>query len=202
MFEYHKQIHGNIEENMAAKQNIEHQGSTSAATASLVLGILSIPVVGFGLVLGILAIIFGVISLQKNQARKMAIAGIITGSIGVLLPLLFLITIFLAIPTLSRNNRDTTRKSDIMNITSDIVDYQSENQGKMPSKYDLSKTNLVIVTDIQQAAYDGYGYDGDPQPTQETAVYVIGENCDGQKADRNFSVTIRLENNTVSCVGS
>lgn len=72
----------------------------------------------------------------------------------------------------------------------------------MPGKYGLSKAKLVQVSDIKQAAYDGHGYDGKPKPTLDTVVYTIGENCSEEKASRNFSITILLENNTVCCTGS
>ncbi|AHB42018.1 hypothetical protein RAAC3_TM7C00001G0152 [Candidatus Saccharibacteria bacterium RAAC3_TM7_1] len=179
----------------------KHSGGQGLATASLTLGIISIPLLGVGAILGILAIIFGAVSLRQNQGRKKSVAGIITGSIGILIAILLLV-VYLAVPSLQANNNDTARKADVTNLTSDVIDYQANNRGKMPSKYELSKAKLVQVSDIKQAAYDGYGYDGNPKPTLDTAVYTIGENCNGEKANRNFSITVLLENNTVYCVGS
>lgn len=61
---------------------------SSLATASLILGILSF-VPGIGLILGIIAIIIGIVSLfriRKNRLRgkKLAIAGIILGFLGII----------------------------------------------------------------------------------------------------------------------
>lgn len=186
---------------MIAKDS-KQSGNQGLATASLTLGILSIPLVGLGFILGILAIIFGAVSLRQNQVRKKSIAGIVTGSIGILIAMLLLVIYIIAVPSLQANNNDTARKADATNITSNVIDYQANNRGKMPNKYELSKAKLLQVSDIKQAAYDGYGNDGNPKPTLDTAVYTIGENCNGEKADRNFSITILLENNTVYCVGS
>lgn len=183
------------------EKDSKQSGNQGLATASLTLGILSIPLVGLGFILGILAIIFGAVSLRQNRGRKKSIVGIVTGSIGVLIAILLLV-VYLAVPSLQANNNDTARKADVTNLTSDVINYQANNRGKMPSKYELSKAKLVQVSDIKQAAYDGYGYDGNPKPTLNTAVYTIGENCNGEKANRNFSITVLLENNTVYCVGS
>ncbi|MNX65495.1 hypothetical protein D3C86_965570 [compost metagenome] len=57
--------------------------------ASLVLGIVSL--LGAGIFAGIPAIIFGAIALKRKQpSRGMSIAGVITGSISVVLSLLFI----------------------------------------------------------------------------------------------------------------
>lgn len=70
--------------------------SNGLAIASLVLGILSLT--GFLFLTGIPAIIIGIMSLRKGQTeRGMSIAGIIMGSIGVLLSLLALICIIFLI---------------------------------------------------------------------------------------------------------
>jgi predicted Zn finger-like uncharacterized protein len=60
---------------------------TGMGITSMILGILSIPTIfcyGFGIILGILAIIFGILSL-KTAGRGMGIAGIITAVIAFLL---------------------------------------------------------------------------------------------------------------------
>ena len=66
--------------------------TSKSAITSLILGIVSIPFIylfGLGIILGILAIIFGIISLKKIRKGKlagkgMAIAGIITGFIPII----------------------------------------------------------------------------------------------------------------------
>jgi hypothetical protein len=70
--------------------------SNGLAIASLVLGILSLT--GFLFLAGVPAIITGIMSLRKGQTeRGMSIAGIIMGSIGVLLSLLALMFIIFII---------------------------------------------------------------------------------------------------------
>ena len=63
------------------------------AIASLVLGILSIPLVCWGcvgLICGVLALIFGILGL-KSSKRGLAIAGIVTGIIGLIVYVVFVI---------------------------------------------------------------------------------------------------------------
>ena len=77
--------------------------SNGLGIAALVLGILSIPAAFFfvGLVFGLLAIIFGIIGLRRVKARRadnkgMAIAGLVTGIVGLILSIIVVIgTVFL-----------------------------------------------------------------------------------------------------------
>lgn len=63
--------------------------SNGFAITSLVLGIVSL--IGFGLFTGIPAIIFGGIALKRRYpGHGMSLAGVITGSIGTLLSILFI----------------------------------------------------------------------------------------------------------------
>ena len=62
---------------------------SNLAVASLVLGILSLA--GAGPLTGIPAIVTGIMALKSPSGRGMAIAGIITGSVSILLALLILL---------------------------------------------------------------------------------------------------------------
>ncbi len=82
----------NFESNVT---NTQPQGGKGMAIASLICGILSLLLCCFsyvGLVLGIVAIVLGIISKKKTENGKgMALAGIITGSIGGAIALIFVI---------------------------------------------------------------------------------------------------------------
>lgn len=70
--------------------------SSGLAVASLVLGILSLT--GFGLLLGIPAIITGAMALKRTQNdRGLSWTGIITGTISTVISLLLMLLIFLVI---------------------------------------------------------------------------------------------------------
>ncbi|WP_436792947.1 DUF4190 domain-containing protein [Actinospongicola halichondriae] len=82
------------------------RASNGFATAALVLGILSILLFwtfGFGVIAGILAIVFGIVG--RSRAKQMAVdsragqatAGIVTGVLGVLAGLAFIALIVIAV---------------------------------------------------------------------------------------------------------
>jgi hypothetical protein len=70
---------------------IPTESNTNLSTAALVLGIVAaciglIPIVGFfAIPCGILAIIFGVKGIRRNVQRNFALAGLITGCVGLVL---------------------------------------------------------------------------------------------------------------------
>ena len=76
-----------------AEQSTTQNNSNGLAVASLVLGIISVPLFLLWFIsvpAGILAIIFGAIAL-KSPGRNMAIAGLVTGCVGISLIVLFVL---------------------------------------------------------------------------------------------------------------
>ena len=172
-------------------QQVDSQG---LSIASLVLGILAIvtSVVWYiSIVLGVLAIIFGAVSVKK-QGRKKAIAGIVTGSIGVILSLLILWMVQAALPSLQKSQRDTARKNDVSVLTTDVTSFMAENRGQLPSASDLSTSSLVQISTVADEV----------EPTTDTAVFKTGVNCDGVASARAYAITVRLESGSEYCLGS
>ena len=173
----------------------EQTGSQGLAVTSLVLGILAIvtSIVWYiGIVLGVLAIIFGAISIKSG--RKKAIAGIVTGSVGVVLSLLIVWLVSAALPSLQQNQRDTARKNDVSVASSDVITYSSNNRGQMPdSAADLSQ----YITDLTLISVESEG-----TPTTDKAIYKKGVNCDGAASTRAYAITVLLENGSEYCLGS
>ncbi|HRN96900.1 MAG TPA: DUF4190 domain-containing protein [Candidatus Saccharibacteria bacterium] len=80
------------------EQSTTQNNNNGFAIASLVLGVISVPLVLAWLIsipTGILAIIFGAISL-KSPGRSMALAGLITGCVGLFLSVMLILFVFLA----------------------------------------------------------------------------------------------------------
>jgi len=179
---------------MSEPHKTEQTESQGLAVASLVLGILAIItclVWYIGIVLGVLAIIFGAVSVKK-RGRKKAIAGIATGSIGVILSLLIVWVVSAAVPSLQKSQRDTARKNDVSALVTDVLSFQTENRGQLPSANDLTTSSLAQVTSIA----------GEGEPTTDKAVLKTGVNCDGVSSTRNYSITILLESGSPYCQGS
>ena len=196
-------------ENTSSSPTPKHRGF---AIASLILGIAAI-LFGFfiiGALFGILAIIFGAIAFADN--RNVSLAGIITGSVGIVIAIaMVFIAIYFAATIigmiasqagddLQASQRDTQRKNDIGVLTSDITYSMAENRGQLPDNefVDGMTYKLEIIT-----GSIGKTLGNDTiQPTTDTAVYTMGEDCDGVESARNFSLTILLENNETYCQGS
>lgn len=87
---------------------------------------------------------------------------------------------------------DTGRKNDVSVLSASVLEYQSNNRGRMPTAADLSTANLEQVTSVTDQ--------GDPSTTQ--AVFTAGKSCEGTTGARAYSVTIALEAGGTYCSGS
>lgn len=146
--------------------------------------LISVPVAIVGLTLGIIALA------KKYAGKGMALAGVITSSVALLLGIIIFLMVFVALPQLQQNQRDTARKSEVGVIQSDIATYAANHSGQYPAVQDLDTTGLLNITSISDTG----------EATTEIAVYRIGENCGGVKSSaRAVSVTILLESGYIFC---
>lgn len=173
--------------------------------AALVLGVFAILlflVPFFGVILGILAIVFGVVALRSGRSRGMAIAGIATGATGILLGLLGLILMLTSYRSVQEHARDAASKVDVSTLAADINEYVAKN-GKLPDDVGVMDGSFM----------EGMHGDGqwrhmqvmmDGAPMHGRILYRPHENCDGSTARSplGFSVATRLEDGTVFCTGS
>lgn len=175
--------------------------NSGLATASLVLGILALVfgVIGVGAILGVLAIIFGAVSIKGNGGKSLA--GIITGVIGITIAITTAYFVFAVIPTtrdnLQSSQRDTQRKNDVAVLSSDVIYRMSEDRGVLPDNDWVSdmtyKLTVITSTSDQETG---------AQPTTSRAIYTKGTDCDGRTGARSYSLTILLENGNTYCEGS
>lgn len=169
-----------------------HQG---LAIASLILGIVSIVtaiVWVLAFISGILAIVFGAVSL-KTIGRKKALAGIITGGVGIVLSILLIALVFAALPVVQGAQRDTQRKSDVASLMADVTEYQSNHKGALPTASELSTDGLSIIATV--GSINTF--------EKNNAFYTPGVNCDGEEVSaRNYSITTLLENGSNYCLDS
>lgn len=172
------------------------------AIASLVLGILAVTLsfLGLGIILGILAIIFGILAIRWHKGKS--IAGIITGSIGIVLSALMIVVVAIILPlsaaSLQAAQRDTGRKSDVASLVSDITFYMGNNQGALPDNEWVS--GMTYKLDIISGTISGDYQTVNPSGT--VGVYTTGVDCDGATGSRDFSITVRLESGETFCQGS
>ncbi len=119
--------------------------------------------------------------------------------------LIFLI-VFLALPQLQRNRRDTQRRSDTGRAIAALESFAQNNQGSYPNNMEISSGDWANA----YLTVDGSVF-GDPQ----TGMYVIattgepsaagemtveaGMTCEGSGNSRDFVVKVFVEEGTVYC---
>jgi len=130
---------------------------------------------------------------------------------------LIFLMVFIALPALQRNQRDTARKSEVSKVLSSITTFQSNNRGKAPdadadfakyldAKIEDSKVTLESGTTVGTASPSltgtGITVSG---VTEDNIVFVLGAKCDTEGkvvkgTSRQAAALITLENgNAVYC---
>lgn len=141
------------------------------AIASMVLGILSIVFVWFlGFILGILAIIFGGLSVRRTTKRGLAITGLVTGIVALVLSLgIFLFAIVsVTYSGIQERAEETSRQTDAATVQKKAEAFSADT-GAYPSfqemEAELSSSDImisagVIGTPEDNIIYQPCGSDG------------------------------------------
>ena len=136
---------------------------------------------------------------------------------------LIFLMVFIALPALQRNQRDSQRKNDIGRLQTAIVSYQSNNRNNLPAA-DSGSWNAFADTYLRP---DGDTFDdpsfgpyvftysstivqpGDSDRVSDTGkIFVVGSStCQGDTVvgstgTRKVSVLIKLEGGGVYCVNN
>lgn len=123
---------------------------------------------------------------------------------------LILLMVFLALPALQRNQRDTARKNDISRLQSAINNYKSRNRGSLPGNGSASEAAFTnfFASDLRRnndQFADPSGGDyvpvvvtsgtvENPDYSDDNArnVYInVGATCNGENATGSTSATAR-----------
>lgn len=132
---------------------------------------------------------------------------------------LIFLMVFIALPALQRNQRDTQRRDDISRFISQVQSYSTNNNGKVPdsAKLDSFKTSyLKWAAAADDSEYNdpqtGEPYsitfksgatDGAVQPSEGSIFYHASAKCSGENAvaagTRQVAVRVRLEGSGVFC---
>ncbi|MBC7943580.1 prepilin-type N-terminal cleavage/methylation domain-containing protein [Candidatus Saccharibacteria bacterium] len=128
---------------------------------------------------------------------------------------LIFLMVFIALPALQRNQRDTARKTEVSKILASITTYQSNNRGQSPSddaatfgKYldstDVSSGGTITLESGTTVTRSTSALSGATPVTiggvtQDNIVFVMGAKCatDNQVvvgSSRQASALIQLEN--------
>lgn len=116
--------------------------------------------------------------LQKIQKRKEKGFTIIEVLIVLAIAGLILLVVFLAVPALQRNSRNTQRKNDVSALLGAVSEYVNNNGGSLPPNSAaitaLAKTGYYTGSDIQALAAGAQS----ALPTTSDAVRIVtGAKC-------------------------
>lgn len=106
---------------------------------------------------------------------------------------LIFLMVFIALPALQRNQRDTARKNDVSSVAAAITNYSSNNRGTFPSTENLKKA--LGATDADSATTE---YSELSQNTNNVTVATSGTSV----ADGTIAVYKGMKCGTVSADGS
>lgn len=126
---------------------------------------------------------------------------------------LILMIVFLAVPSLQRNSRNTQRKNDVQALLGAVSEFESNNSGKLPPTDTLtvggdgSTITMGAATDAQSSAKLGYYNSGTvsivnaipaSSPDKDTVYIIEGAGCDGNKpvaaSARSVAAFYHIEN--------
>lgn len=133
---------------------------------------------------------------------------------------LILLIVFLAVPSLQRNSRNTQRKNDVSAILSGISEYVNNNSGSLPNNIGANGATTVVLrsgttgsgTEVKLGYYDAASVTRWPagnaavpnNQTAENVVIVTGARCDGGNStgagapSRGFVAMYRVESGSGS----
>lgn len=113
---------------------------------------------------------------------------------------LIFLMVFIALPALQRNQRDTARKNEVSKVLSAITSYQSNNRGAAPDVGDLDSyldadegeldSGTTVVTKPFASTISGIG--------EDQVVFVMKAKCGsaGSYNDANKTVSYNLTSGT------
>lgn len=138
--------------------------------------------------------------LQKLKQQKSDGFTIIEVLIVLAIAGLILLIVFLAVPNLQRNSRNTQRKNDVQSILGAVSEYESNNAGALPGAYD-STTGALTGTgsasaNVKLGYYTGITFaDGKSAAvgplTSDTVEIVTGAKCDTANAGKTVPGSAR-----------
>lgn len=127
---------------------------------------------------------------------------------------LIFLMVFIALPALQRNQRDTQRKQDMSRIITSLQNYQSNNRGAIPGatsndwedfKKDYLLTDGDVFADPSEGDYKFVVDDKNEAPATlgNTINVHVGATCEGETVkdagSRKVAFTLKLENGGNAC---
>ncbi len=150
----------------------------------------------------------GITPMNKRQTLKgftiievvlvLAIAGLI------------FLMVFIALPALQRGQRDTQRRDDVAQISSQMTSYQTNNGGNLPASTAFGSFLTTYAKDLKDptsgSAYTAGSTTATTRPTAGQVQYIRSASCSGENITtitptntRAGALRIMLENGGYFC---
>jgi len=109
---------------------------------------------------------------------------------------LIMLIVFLAVPALQRNSRNTAWRNDVANTLGGINEYMSANNGSLPTG--VSGTGTVTYSGVNQTTTSVQGTTqvqlGAAYPATTGIINIqLGNNCAGTGGPRNYNAKYLIE---------
>ena len=108
---------------------------------------------------------------------------------------LILLVVFLAVPALQRNSRNTQLKNGVSSVLAGVSEYVSNNDGKLPTEVTSDNGTVTITADggtSSTAKINGGLTASSTDPNAD--IYVeFGKKCDDTTGSRNYRATYNIE---------
>lgn len=124
---------------------------------------------------------------------------------------LIFLMVFIALPALQRNQRDTQRKNDMSRVQTAIQNYQSNNRGRLPTFDNGFISSYLTAGGDTFTDPDGTNYDfkqsSNPTTFDHHVYYTIGAICNGEdvetgKGGQKVAIQYKLEGGGVECINN
>jgi prepilin-type N-terminal cleavage/methylation domain-containing protein len=151
---------------------------------------------------------------QKNKEKGFTIIEVVL--VLAIAGLIFLM-VFIALPALQRNQRDTQRKNDLSRAQTAVNNYQSNNRGALPTDWGDFGTKYLESNGDTFADPSGTNYIfkpgtikptiGDFNAAQPNVYATQGATCNGEDIDlgkgaRKVALQMKLEGGGIACVSN
>jgi len=150
---------------------------------------------------------------QKNKEKGFTIIEVVL--VLAIAGLIFLM-VFIALPALQRNQRDTQRKNDMSRVQTAIQNYQSNNRNQLPTFGATFISGYLTTGGDTFADPDGtdYGFTANSANnftpsafTSGRVYYTVGGKCNGEavqtgQGNNKVAVQYKLEGGGTACVNN
>lgn len=129
---------------------------------------------------------------------------------------LIFLMVFIALPTLQQNQRDTQRRDDISRFKAQINQYQANNKGAVPTTGCVATTTGSAADFVARYVQNfNDPASGSTYPCGTAAItaasatgtwyYATGQKCNGEAlqanaGSRNYAVQMKLEGSGIACL--